>query len=282
MSAKAKSVKGSVSAANYKEQKGKESTVVYQNHMYGETAQERWEEMREIASLNKRTEKPFVENVVSPPEQYTRDFTANDWKQLAIDYCEKMGYSDNQWYAVLHENTDHPHLHITANRIDFAGRNTVGDSFIGERSGKVMEAISRERGWKTAHEVAAEKKILMRIALLQSVERSTSWDEVKNKMSDRGYALELSTNDNGLNGLRIIQWAELLAREEKERRTAKMLAEKQSFQRESFISTKEKKFTKPGYKLSEIDRKLKIKDIERSLQANLKLIQKTQSYGRRI
>jgi len=169
MSAKAKSVKGSPAAASYKEQEIKESTVICQNNMYGETAGERWEEMREIANLNKRTEKPFIENMVSPPAEYTKDFAADDWDELARDYCEKMGYGDNQWYAVLHENTAHPHLHISVNRIDFSGRNTIDDSFIGERSGKAMEGISRDRGWKTAHEFAQEKKGLMKDALLSSV-----------------------------------------------------------------------------------------------------------------
>lgn len=282
MSAKAKSVKGSVSAASYKEQEGKESTVVYQNHMYGETAQERWEEMREIANLNKRTEKPFIENVVSPPERYTKDFTAEDWKQLAVDYCGKMGYGDNQWYAVLHENTEHPHLHISVNRIDFSGRNTINDSFIGEHSGKVMEAISRDRGWNTAHEVAQEKKDMMKEALLRSVEKSTSWEDVSKKMESQGYHLELSTNEKGINGARIVSMEELSRRDAKERSTALMLKEKKPVQRESFISTKQKKFTKPGYKLSEIDRGLKIKEIDLMLQANQKLIKKTISYGRRI
>lgn len=279
MSAKAKSVKGSLSAANYKEQEGKESTVVCQNHMYGETAEERWEEMREIASLNKRTEKPFIENIVSPPERYTKDFTVEDWKQLATDYCEKMGYNDNQWYAVVHENTEHPHLHISVNRIDFSGRNTIDDSFIGERSGKAMEAISRDRGWKTAHEVAQEKKNLMKEALLESVKESGSWEMLQDKMEDRGFRLELSTNEKGLNGARIIPLEELSDRRDREKSTASMIEGKKPLQRESFISTKQKKFTKPGYKLSEIDRKLKIKDIEQLLQANLQLIKKAISYG---
>ena len=282
MSAKAKSVKGSLSAANYKEQAGKESTVVWQNHMYGETAAERWEEMREIASLNKRTEKPFIENVVSPPERYTRDFTAEDWGRLARYYCEKMGYNENQWYAVVHKNTEHPHLHISVNRIDFSGRNTVGDSFIGERSGKAMEAISRDRGWKTAHEVAQEKKDQMKEALLESVKESCSWDMLRDRMERLGFRLELSTNEKGLNGARIIPLEELSIREGKERSSVLMLKEKKPIQRESFISTKQKKFTKPGYKLSEIDRKLKVKDIDLLLQANLKIIKKAISYGRGI
>lgn len=280
MSAKAKSVKGSLSAARYKEQDIKESTVIWQNNMYGETAQERWEEMREIANLNKRTEKPFIENMVSPPAEYTKEFKVEDWAKLAQNYCKKMGYGENQWYAVLHENTKNPHLHISVNRIDFSGKNTIDDRFIGERSGKVMESVSRDRGWKTAHEFAQEKKKEMKQALMHSVEKSINWEELKTNMKAQGYHLELSTNEKGLNGARIVSLDELSARESRERATTQMLTEKKPIQRESYISTKEKKFTKPGYKLSEIDRKLKIKDIEHLLQTNLRLIQKALSYGR--
>lgn len=48
---------------------------------------------------------------------------------------------------------------------------------------------------------------------------------------------------------------------------------------------KEKKFSPVGFKLSEIDRKVKIKDLDNQLKNNLKKEQqqtKTQSYGRRI
>jgi len=101
-------------------------------------------------------------------------------------------------------------------------------------------------------------------------------------LEERGYHLELSTNEKGLNGARIVPLEELSIREGKERSSVLMLKEKKPIQRESFISTKQKKFTKPGYKFSEIDRKLKVKEIDLLLQANLKIIKKAISYGRGI
>ena len=62
-----------------------------------------------------------------------------------------------------------------------------------------------------------------------------------------------------------------------------MKKENINFQKESYISAKEKKFVKLGYKLSEIDRKLNVKDIDKQLQNNQKLEQKkSQSYGRKF
>ncbi|MEG1668839.1 MAG: hypothetical protein RSA74_06570, partial [Chryseobacterium sp.] len=68
---KAKSVKGSLQAEQYKSQEIKESVFLHQNKMTGETPEERWDEMRTISELNTRIQNPFIENVISPPEQYT-------------------------------------------------------------------------------------------------------------------------------------------------------------------------------------------------------------------
>lgn len=278
-----KSVKGSKQAANYKEQEIKEASFIYQNNMFGENPQERWEEMKEIAGLNKRIEKPFLENVVSPPSQYVKDFSKEDWKNFAKEYAEKMNYNENQWYAVLHENTENPHLHMLTNKVGFSGKTTIDDSFIGEKSGRAMQEISKGRGWKTAQELVQEQKTSMKQALLNSVSSSTNWNQVKEKMEEKGFKLELSTNANGLNGARIMSLEELEKRKEKELKTALMLKEKKAIQKESYISAKEKKLVKPGYTLSEVDRGMKIKNLDKILQENLKKEQKkSQSYGRKF
>lgn len=277
-----KSVKGSKQAANYKEQEIKNASFIYQNNMFGENPQERWEEMKEIAGLNKRIEKPFLENVVSPPSEYVKDFSKEDWKNLAKEYAEKMNYNENQWYAILHENTENPHLHILTNKVGFSGKTTIDDSYIGEKSGRIMQEISKGRGWKTAQELVQKQKTSMKQALLNSVSSSTDWKQVKEKMQEQGFKLEISTNANGLNGARIMSLEELEKREEKQRKTALMLKEKK-IQKESYISAKEKKLVKPGYTLSEVDRGMKIKNLDKTLQENLKEEQKkSQSYGRKF
>jgi hypothetical protein len=278
-----KSVKGSKQAANYKEQEIKYASFIYQNNMFGENPQERWEEMKEIAALNKRIEKPFLENVVSPPSEYVKDFSKEDWKNFAKEYAEKMNYNDNQWYAILHENTENPHLHILTNKVGFSGKTTIDDSYIGEKSGRIMQEISKGRGWKTAQELVQEQKTSMKQALLKSVASSTDWKQVKEKMEEQGFKLELSTNVNGLNGARIMSLEEIEKRKEKERKTVLMLKEKKEIQKESYISAKEKKLVKSGYTLSQVDREMKIKNLDKTLQENLKKEQKkSQSYGRKF
>ena len=278
---KAKSVKGSLQAELYKSQEIKESVFLCQNRMTGETPEERWDEMKSISDLNSRIEKPYIENVISPPEQYVKDFTQEDWVKLAEDYAQKMGYNENQWDAYLHTNTDNPHIHMSVNRVGFEGKTTISDSYIGSKSQIIMQQISKEREWKTAQELKKDKAVEYKEALTNSVEGSKSWDEVKDKMYVQGYHLELSVNEKGLNGARIMELSEMKKREEREQKTYNSIKFKTKIQKESYISSKEKKFVKPGLPLSKIDRNIKIKDLDNQLKEN-KEQSKTQSYGRRI
>lgn len=262
MIGKSKSVKGSLSGALYKEQQDKQSEVIYQHNLFGETAKERWEEMKDIAHLNHRMEKPFLENVLSPEKSKGDELTKSDWEQLSKDYAEKMNFGDNQWYAVLHKNTDEKHLHIFANRVDFSGKNTIKDNFIGEKSGKVAEQLAKDRGWKTAKEIAQEKKTAIKQALHECLPYSKSLESLQNRMHSQGYILELNFQNKGgsqiLNGARIIPVSEY-----------KPILE----------MSKREIMAKKGFKLSEIDRKLNIHMIKNIISKN---IIKTLDYGRGI
>ena len=262
MIGKAKSVRGSLSGALYKEQQDKQSELIYQHNMIGETPKERWEEMKEIANLNQRTDKPFLENVISPEKSKGDNLSIEEWKKLSKDYAEKMNFGDNQWYAVLHKNTDEKHLHIFANRVDFSGKNTIKDNFIGERSGKIAEQLAKERGWKTAKEIAQEKKTDIKTALQESISQSKSLEDLQDKMYSKGYVLELNyQNKDGeqkLNGARVRPISE-----------NKPIAE----------MSKREQLAKKGFKLSDIDRKLNINTIKNEISKN---IIKTQNYGRGI
>ena len=262
MIGKAKSVKGSLSGALYKEREDKQAEIIYQHNMIGETPKERWEEMKEVADINQRMEKPFLENVISPEKSKGDNLSKEEWEKLSKDYADKMNFGDNQWYAVLHKNTDEKHLHIFANRVDFSGKNTIKDNFIGEKSGKIAEQLAKERGWRTAKEIAQLKKVEIKKTLQECLPRSKSLEDLQDKMHSQGYVLELNyQNKNGeqkLNGARVIPVSEY-------KPTAEM--------------SKREQLAKKGFKLSDIDRKMNINTIKNEISKN---IIKTQSYGRSI
>lgn len=58
---------------------------------------------------------------------------------IALDYLEASGFSNNQYIIFRHHDTDHPHIHLLANRICFDG-SVVSDS----NNYKKSEAILRE------------------------------------------------------------------------------------------------------------------------------------------
>ncbi|MBE7653871.1 relaxase/mobilization nuclease domain-containing protein [Tenacibaculum finnmarkense] len=266
--ANATSVAGSLKSALYKEDILKDVELIIQENMSGETPQERWDELRFVASFNKRAEKKFVENVLSPIKEKGVKLTQKEWKELAEDYAKEMGFT-NQWYAVLHKNTDEPHLHIYANRINFSGKNTINDSYIGKKSGEVANKLCKKRGWKTAKELTKEKKKTINNSIEKHSETATNWDEFIELMYKDGYKFELNYNAKGLNGARIIPLDEIKLKQEMSRRES--LAKK-GYKLSSLIDREEKKKDlsekKQGLKLSEVNIKTKIKLIEEKINNN--------------
>jgi len=58
---------------------------------------------------------------------------------IALDYLEANGFSNNQYIIFRHHDTDHPHIHLLANRICFDG-SVISDS----NNYKKSEAILRK------------------------------------------------------------------------------------------------------------------------------------------
>jgi Relaxase/Mobilisation nuclease domain len=47
---------------------------------------------------------------------------------ISKEFSEKFGFENNQLIVFQHNDTDHKHFHIVANRIDFNGKTTASDS----------------------------------------------------------------------------------------------------------------------------------------------------------
>lgn len=212
---------------------------VCRNGLSGEKPKELFEEFKQVADLNTRTENKYVTAVISPPKEYSKDLSLEQWGKLAEDYLKKEGIGNNNQYLVhLHQSTDDKHLHIIANRIDFHGKNQVKSHNIGERASGHAEVLSKERNWKTAQEITGEKKAEIKNVLLQEKSQSRSLGDLVSRMDNRGYIMQISENSKGLNGARIIPKADI-----------------------NMNPSVLEKITKQGFKLSDIDPKLKIKEI---------------------
>lgn len=230
----------------YQQSDKDQSVEVCRNGLSGEKPKELFQEFKQIAELNTRTENKYVTAMISPPKEYSQNLSLKDWAKLAEDYLKREGIGkDNQYLVHLHQSTDDKHLHIIANRIDFHGKNQVTSHNIGERACRHAEVLSRERNWKTAQEITGEKKAEIKNILLEETQESKSLEDLIWRMNYRGYIMQISENSKGLNGARIIPKTDL--------NTNPSVLEKVS---------------KQGFKLSEIDPKLKIKDIARAIIRN--------------
>lgn len=223
----------------YQQSDKEQSVEVCRNGLSGDKPKELFAELKEIADKNNRTEKKYLTAVISPPKEYSKNLSLEDWGKLAEDYLKREGIGNNNQYLVhLHQSTDDKHLHIIANRIDYYGNNQVTSHKVGTRAASHAEVLSKERNWKTAKEITGEKKAEIKNVLLQEKGQSRSLDDLVSRMDKRGYIMQISENSKGLNGARIIPKADI-------NKNPSVL----------------EKVTKQGFKLSDIDPKLKIKEI---------------------
>ena len=73
-----------------------------------------------------------------PPED---DVSELAWGEIVTEYMEAMGYGECLYVAIKHNDTDHPHVHIVASRVDAMGR-AVDDFYNfprSERAARVLE-----------------------------------------------------------------------------------------------------------------------------------------------
>jgi hypothetical protein len=118
----------------------------------------------------------------------------NQLREIAREYLQEMGLNESQYMVVRHHDTQHEHLHILANRVDFEGK-TVSDKFCKGRTAafcdkmeqKYSFAVSKEQGNKRKEAIsktidAAIKQGKGFGAIAQDIER-TGFEIVYNKTS---------------------------------------------------------------------------------------------------
>ena len=71
--------------------------------------------------------------------------TDNQWRSVAQKYLAHMGFKDSQYVVTKHTDTEHPHIHILANRVTMSGE-VVSDSHDYKRQEVLMRRLEREYG----------------------------------------------------------------------------------------------------------------------------------------
>lgn len=71
--------------------------------------------------------------------------TDAQWGEAAQKYLEGMGFKESQYVVTKHTDTEHPHIHILANRVTMRGE-VVSDSHDYKRQEVIMRRLEREYG----------------------------------------------------------------------------------------------------------------------------------------
>lgn len=90
---------------------------------------------------NKRTEKPVLHISLNPDP---RDIVSNeDFKQIAKDYMERMGYGDQPYVVFKHTDIERTHIHIVSTCVDRNGKK-LADNYEKLRSMDACRALEQE------------------------------------------------------------------------------------------------------------------------------------------
>ncbi len=103
------------------------------------------QQFSEVRALNTKLAKPVLHITLSLAEG--EKLKKEKLTAISEACAREMGFQNNQWVAVLHHDTKHPHLHIVANRVGFDGR-TVTDSNSYKRIALFCRKMEREYGLK--------------------------------------------------------------------------------------------------------------------------------------
>lgn len=74
---------------------------------------------------------------------YTDKLTDEEFKNLAKDYLEEIGFNDNQYIVYKHTDQEHAHIHIVANRVKYSGE-VVSDSQDYKRSEALVRKLEKK------------------------------------------------------------------------------------------------------------------------------------------
>jgi len=100
-------------------------------------------------AANRKTEKPIVHISLNPdPDDEVSD---NDYKRLAKDYMEKMGYGQQPFIVFKHNDIERTHIHIVTVCVDEDGRK-ISDTFEKRRSMGACRELERHYNLKSAVE----------------------------------------------------------------------------------------------------------------------------------
>lgn len=133
-------------------------------NMAGKTPRQFASEFGVIRKLRPKLGRAVAHSVISiaPDESLNRE----QWKCVAESYLEHMGFSNSQYVVVQHNDTEHDHIHIIANRVSMDGA-VVSESNDYKRHEEIMRKLEKQYGLQ---QVVSSEKAMKRAPKKQEIE----------------------------------------------------------------------------------------------------------------
>ena len=139
----AKIVKGSdfKGVVDYILDKGKNAQVVAYDGLFMENKETIAMSFNAQSLMNGKVAKPVGHIALSFSKEDEPRLTNRVMGGIALEYMERMGINDTQFFIARHFDKEHPHVHIAFNRIDNNG-NTISDRHERLRSTRICKELT--------------------------------------------------------------------------------------------------------------------------------------------
>src|SRR5215207_5849513 len=99
--------------------KNSRAEVLCYNHVFG-TQRELINQFNDVRKLNEKVSKPVLHITLSLA--LGERLSKGNLEEVVRDCSTSLQFSNNQFMAIMHNDTKHQHVHIVANRIRFDGK----------------------------------------------------------------------------------------------------------------------------------------------------------------
>jgi len=231
------------------EMEKKQAQVIAYNQCFG-TKQELIRQFIEVSKLNTKVSKPVFHATISFAYADANKLNNQDKADIAAGLAKDFGFSNNQYVVISHGDTQHEHLHVVANRIDYNGR-TASDSNSYKRMAdfcrkmeiehQLTKVLSPNKFLAPEFRVAQSQRIdnrkeALKQHLSSAMHHCKSIKDVKQYMEGKGYKVELGRGiaftDQQMVRFKGSQVGYSLADLEKKLKQQMLLQQKQTLTRE--------------------------------------------------
>jgi hypothetical protein len=121
----------------------------------------------------------------------------NKMVEIAERYLERIGLVNTQYTIAKHTDTDHPHMHVIANRVDNDGH-SIDESWLGLRAKKTAQELTKEHHLKVVEkknlrlthkenlQPAEAKRYYIYEAIMDGLKRSEDLTDLEARLLKRG------------------------------------------------------------------------------------------------